>query len=173
LTTANNVKSSAPLSMAGGTLNVSGTNQTLNTLTLTGGVASTIDFGANNVSSHLTLGDSHALAANWSTGSTLGIADWSGSATGGGADTLLFGNGSGLTLDQVNAITFLNPTVNGSQWTGSFGAQLLSSGELVPIPEPSGLVALLGGCSVLAGLQRFRRRQLPKSPICQSGIGPF
>jgi autotransporter-associated beta strand protein len=148
------VNTAATLSLGGGTLNVNGTNQTLSTLTLTGG-ASTIDFGAGNTGCHLTLGDSHLLAANWASGATLSIIDWNGNGfTGGGADELLFGNGFGLTLAQVNAITFLNPA---GFAPGTYSAALLSTGELVAVPEPGALVSMLGGLGVL-GLVRRRRK---------------
>jgi autotransporter-associated beta strand protein len=151
LSVANNIKSAATLSMGGGTLNVSGTNQTLNTLNLTGGM-STIDFGAGNTGSHLTLGDSHAVT--WAGGATLSIMDWNGSSAGGGPDELLFGNSTGLTPAQIAAITFVNPV---GFTPGTYGAQLIGNELVAVVPEPGAWVSLLGGCGVLLGLRRRRR----------------
>jgi hypothetical protein len=82
------------------------------------------------------------------------IWNWSGTLTGGGSDQLFFGSSSaGLTPAQLASITFVDPVGLGS---GSYGAQLLSTGELVPVPEPSPLLAsglLLG----IVGMQRRRR----------------
>ena len=80
--------------------------------------------------------------------------NWSGSLAGGGPDQLFFGSSdAGLTPAQLASITFVDPAGLGS---GTYGAQLLTSGELVPVPEPSPLLAfsiLLG----IAGLQRRRK----------------
>ena len=151
----NAVKTSTPLILGGGTVNSAGFNQTFGTLNLSTG-ASTIDFGAANAGSVLLLADSTGVA--WGTAVTLSIADWNGSVTGGGADQLLFANtGGGLTAGQLASISFVNPTGFAS---GTYGARTVASGsniEIVPIPEPSTLIAFLGGAGML-GLVRRRAK---------------
>jgi hypothetical protein len=116
--------------LAGGTFATGGFSETLGTLTLTadstinlGNGASIINFAASN-------------AVGWTGGTLLTITNWTGNAAGGGTDRIFFGSaGTSLTASQIAQIRFLNP--NGFP-TGTYGAALLSTGELVPIfPEAS------------------------------------
>ena len=146
----NNVNSSATLSLGGGTLNLNGTSQTLGTMNLTSGL-STIDFGANNTGSTLTLADS--TGQTWAGGATLSITDWNSN------DHLLFSNTAGglSPTQQIPDITFVSPAGFGGT---NYGAQLVANGayvEVLPVPEPGTLASLIGGFGMLAGLQRFRR----------------
>jgi hypothetical protein len=62
------------------------------------------------------------------------VTNWNGSANGGGSDQLLFGNNSsGLTPAQLSQIVFVNPA--GSP-AGNYPANILPSGEVVPLPNP-------------------------------------
>jgi hypothetical protein len=107
-----------------------------------------MDFGAG--SAVFTFADSSG--APWS--GLMQIWNWTGALTGGGSDQLFFGSsGSGLTPAQLASISFIDPNELGS---GSYGAQLLGTGELIPVPEPSFWLAggiLLG----IAGLHHRRR----------------
>ncbi|HVJ45989.1 MAG TPA: autotransporter-associated beta strand repeat-containing protein, partial [Luteolibacter sp.] len=91
----------------------------------------------------------------WS--STLAILDWSGLSLGGGPDQVYFGtNASGITGSQLSKISFLNPTLDGQSYTGTFGAAILSTGEIVAVvPEPSLAALAFAG----AGAALFRRRR--------------
>lgn len=119
-------------------------------LTLSTGVVSTIDLGGG--ASIFLLANSSAQAWN----GTLSITNWSGSTSGGGTDQLFFGtDATGLTAGQIAAVSFLNPD---GFAPGTSGAQLLSTGELVVIPEPASAAMFLGGMASLLGLRRFRPR---------------
>ncbi len=77
--------------------------------------------------------DSSAL--NWDSSSRLVIQGWAGSYSGNGATQLYFGNSSGgLTPAQLALVRFLDPA--GSQ-PGSYNAQILSTGEVVPASPPA------------------------------------
>jgi len=145
------INNAATLSLGGGTFNTNSFNETVGALTLTGS-ASTIDFGVGNITSVLQLADSSL--ASWSGAATLSITDWNGSFTGGGADQLFFGNsGATLTAGKIAAITFINP----AGLTGTYGAQLLPSGELVAVPEPGSAALLIFGCLALPAMRRSRK----------------
>ncbi len=139
----------ATVALGGGTLNLNGNGQMAGPLSLTAGT-STIDFGVGNSGAVFTLANSSA--ATWQSGATLSIADWNGSLTGGGSDELLFSSSTGLTAGQIADISFLNPS---GMAQGVYNAQLLPGGEIVPVPEPTALAAMLGGLTVL-GLMRRR-----------------
>ena len=67
----------------------------------------------------------------WAGGATLVISDWNGNPAGGGAEQLKFGtSASGLTASQLAQIQIVNPSGYPS---GNYSAQLLSTGELVPV----------------------------------------
>ena len=89
-------------------------------------------------------------AATWGSGLTLTVSNWSGSAT----DQIFFGNSSSsLSPTQLSEISFIDPA---GFATGSYGALLLGSGELVPVPEPS-CVAVAAGLLGIAGWRERRR----------------
>lgn len=97
---------------------------------------------------NLTFGASNLAA--WSPTATLTISGWSGTARLSGTQgRILFGNNaSALTSGQLAKVTFQN---------FSPGAQLLASGELVPmaVPETEAVIAAL----CLAGLVAWRERR--------------
>src|SRR5439155_15156897 len=73
----------------------------------------------------------NSSAETWTPGATLVILNWNGNPSGGGAEQLKFGtSASGLTASQLARITFSNP---GGFPAGNYAAQLLSTGELVPV----------------------------------------
>jgi fibronectin-binding autotransporter adhesin len=136
-------------SLGGPALTLSGTvSESVGALTLNSAGTSVMDFGAG--SAVFTFADSSG--APWS--GLMQIWNWTGALTGGGSDQLFFGSsGSGLTPAQLASISFIDPNELGS---GSYGAQLLGTGELIPVPEPSFWLAggiLLG----IAGLHHRRR----------------
>lgn len=87
----------------------------------------------------LRFADSSSLP--WANGATLTISNWSGSLNGGGSQQVFFGtSASGLTAPQLSHLQFSNPAGLPS---GTYSAQILSDGEVVPNqgpPPPPGLV---------------------------------
>jgi len=136
---------SSPVSLGGGTLSstVNGSVTTTGILSLSGGGVSRIDFGGG--STVLSFADS--TAATWT--GTLQVLNWTGNLSGGGSDQLIFGS-SGLDATKISQVTFVDP--NGI--SGNFGAQFAGT-ELVPVPEPTALMAVLAALG--AALQRRRR----------------
>lgn len=99
---------------------------------------SVVDLGAGSVT--LNMANSSALA--WAGAATLEIWNWSGQATGGGIDRIFFGtSASSLTLQQLANINIYGDS--GQTLLGQ--STLLTSGELVAIPEPRCLVLLMSG----------------------------
>lgn len=149
-TAANVINDAAEVVMEGGSFITGGFSDTLGTFTLAG--TATIDLGA---------GASVLVFANSGTREwtgTLTIANWSGNQLGSGTDQLFFGSGlGGLTAAQVAAIQFIDPE---GFAPGAYGANLLPTGELVVVPEPSVAIALLGGGALLVSTLRRRRRSL-------------
>ena len=113
----------------GGTLSVSVSQNTMGQLGLSAN--GTISLG--NQPLVLRFADSSNL--NWDPNSRLTIAGWNGSYSGNGSNQVYFGNTSnGLTLGQLSQIQFLDPA--GSQ-PGQYKAQILSTGEVVPVATAS------------------------------------
>ncbi len=151
---ANSIKSTAAVVMgipsstsstAAATLLTNNTNQQMGVFTLSGNAV--IDF---NLSGHtgavsLKFADSSAVSSSWN--GTLSIDNWVSNG-----DHLFFGNGTGtgLTQAQLNMITFYSDGGSSSLGTATFAA----GGEVVPVPEPAGLLTLLGGAGLLLGLRR-------------------
>lgn len=147
---ADRINDSASVTMSGGTLDTAGFAENLGSFTLAGTAA--IDLG--NGASVLRFLDSSGNAPSWT--GTLSISNWSGTLTGGGTDQLFFGsNASGLTSEQLAMIQFINPA---GFDPGTYGAQILSTGEIVAIPEPGSAVTLLCALGMFGSLGRIRRR---------------
>jgi fibronectin-binding autotransporter adhesin len=141
------INNSAGLTLGGGTFTPAGHSETLGTLTLSAN--STIE---------LTLGDNSQdirFSDYARTGGLLSINNWTTIAgTSGTAGRLLFSTSA----------TFDSTELANVQFTGfGTGAQLISFGggfnELVPVPEPSSIVAALGLIGI-AGLHRRRKRRI-------------
>ncbi|MEA3188133.1 MAG: hypothetical protein QOD99_1963 [Chthoniobacter sp.] len=108
---------------------------------------SVVDMGSG--SSVLAFADSHL--SSWT--GTLSVYNWSGNpGYGGGSDRLFFGNTStGLTSSQLGEIVFYSGA--GSGLLGS--ARMLGTGEVVPVPEPTTILAGIG----MAGFVGWRERR--------------
>jgi autotransporter-associated beta strand protein len=144
------INNSANMSLNGGTFATGGFSDTLNTLTLA--ADSTIDLG--NGSSVLKFTDSSSVP--WTSNTTLSITNWSGSLTGGGTDQIYFGvNSNGLNTSQLSQIIFVNPL---GLISGNYAAKILSTGEIVPVPEP-GVIAAAALLLTWLGWRERRRWQ--------------
>ncbi|MEM6601371.1 MAG: autotransporter-associated beta strand repeat-containing protein [Verrucomicrobiota bacterium] len=132
----NIITDSVATTLGGGTLDTGGNSDTLGTLTLSSN--STIDLNSGN--SILQFADSSGIG--WTSGTTLLISNWSGALeTGGGTDQVFFGNSvSGLTTGQIGQIQFLDPV---GLAPGLYGARILTTGEVIPLPEAESAVALV------------------------------
>ena len=148
----NQIASGVNMVLNGGIFETGGFSDTLSTLTLSAN--STLDMGSG--ASIINYADSSGTT--WAPGSILSITNWSGNAAGGGTDQLYFGSSaSGLTAGQISQIVFINPL---GFAPGSYGAQLLASGELTPVvPEPSTYAM---GIALLGVTTYYRLRQLKK-----------
>ena len=146
----NALPASSALVLSGGTLSTGGYSQaTSSPLTLQGN--SVIDLGVGSTSV-LSVGDSSA--ATWTPGMTLIVEDWNGALAGNGTERLMFGSStSALTGTELGDIQFLNPAGLPS---ATYSAQILSTGEVVPIPEPGTLLLLAVG---LLGLLAYAWRK--------------
>ena len=132
----NRLSDKVNVQMAGGAFATGGFNEQVGELTLTRD--SIIDLGQGE--SVLKFSDSSS--SGWAAGEVVEVRNWSGSAGGGGVDQLYFGNSpEGLTGDQLGQIQFFDPFGENS---GRFPARILPSGEIVPAPEPSTILAALG-----------------------------
>jgi fibronectin-binding autotransporter adhesin len=154
LGSANQIADGTDLILNGGTLRTgnasAGYAESLGDLTLN--ASSTIDLGSAAGLRDLVFIDSNGVG--WSGGATLTVANWAGSLTGGTAGRIFFGsNASGLDEGQLSQIAFSGY---------SAGAQLLGTGELVPlnltaaVPEP-GTYAAAAILLVLAVWHHRRR----------------
>jgi len=155
---------SAPITLNSGVLQVlASQSEALGTLTLNGG-ASTLSLGAS--SDVINFADSSALA--WT--GTLAISDWNGASAGGGSDEVFIGATNDLTSAQLADVSFLNPVVDGVTFNGTYGADQLTSGELVAaIPEPGTWAMMLAGAGMLCVWQRSRRR-VRKVTTVENGV---
>ncbi|HOX59446.1 MAG TPA: immunoglobulin domain-containing protein, partial [Candidatus Paceibacterota bacterium] len=125
---ANQIGDALPMTLAGGVFQTAGFSEQLGALTLTAN--SVIDLGAG--ASALAFAASSGVA--WNAGTTLTIANWNGSITGGGTDRITFGSAaSGLTSAQVGQIRFANPP---GFPAGDYAAAMLGTGEVVPATAP-------------------------------------
>ncbi|RYD31595.1 MAG: PEP-CTERM sorting domain-containing protein, partial [Verrucomicrobiaceae bacterium] len=144
------INNAADITLENGTITTVGNQtETMGRLTLIGD--NTLDLvGLANV-----IRMASSAGQTWS--SSLSILNWNGSAAGGGPDQFFLGtDATGVTGDQLTKIFFVNPEVDGVLRTGTFGASILNTGEIVAvIPEPS-VTFLLAGASL--GLVLRRRR---------------
>jgi autotransporter-associated beta strand protein len=145
---ANRISDAAPISLGapGSTLQLSGAvTETLGALTLAGGAgARVIDFGAT--SGVLTFASLSAASSL-----PLQIWNWSGNiGIGGGTDRLFITNGFGGSL-VASDVSFFSGSGTGLY---SGATAFTSGGELVPVPEASTLLAVLGLMAPLAWRER-------------------
>ncbi len=131
----NRIADSTAMTLSGGTFATGGFSETLDTLTLS--ASSVINMGSGSSVLRYAVSSSEI----WNSGASLVVSQWSGSLSGGGTDQLYFGNNTGgVTAGQLAQITFLNPEGFDA---GTYGAVILSSGEVVPIvPEVETWVAI-------------------------------
>jgi autotransporter-associated beta strand protein len=144
---ASNVLNDAALTLSSGTLSTGATtgfNETLGTLDLNTAASLTLALGTGVHS--LQFADSHLI--DWS-GSTLTITGWTGLAGASGtAGKIFFGNSAaGLTSGQLSQINFSGY---------SNGATILSTGEIVAVPEPSTWALLAFSLTTVIVLRRRR-----------------
>ena len=144
------VNNNATVSLGqGAVLQMAGFSDTFSTLAVTGTNA-ILDLSAGSSLVNF----ANSSSADW-TGGLLTVLGWNGSLGGGGAEQLRIAE-SGLTLNQLGQVVFLNP--NGYA-AGTYSAKFVGT-ELVPdalIPEPSAaLLALLGGTGFLVRRRRQR-----------------
>ena len=144
------ITDSVNVSLGGGTLASGGFNETVGTLTLAS--SSIIDFG--NATSVVRFASSSGVS--WTAGQTLIITNWTGSYAGGGPDQLFFGSAiTALTGSQLGQIQFTDSSGNRQL------ANILSTGEVVPIPEP----ATVFGVGLVLALVLYRERRLVREWI--------
>jgi autotransporter-associated beta strand protein len=154
---ANQIANGTDLILDGGTFRtgnaLAGYAESLGDLTLN--ASSTIDLGAASGLRDLVFVDSSGVA--WSGGATLTVANWAGTLSGGTAGRIFFGSSaSGLGSGQLSQIAFSGY---------SAGAQLLGTGELVPlnltaaVPEPGTYAA----AAILLALAIWHHRRRMRS----------
>jgi autotransporter-associated beta strand protein len=148
----NAIVNTARLTLGGGVLAAANHRAAFADLTNTGD--STLDLGVGSTAAVLNFGDSHDNS--WL--GTLTVLNWNGNSTGGGGDEVFFGTSAGgLTGGQLGEIIFLDPTIDGVARTGSFGASILGTGEIVAVPEPGTWTSLLVGLGALGFCRRRRQ----------------
>jgi hypothetical protein len=114
------------LTLINGTWQEATNGAQLGQLILGAGSNSTIQLSTN--ACVLQFADSSGL--NWSANSALTVLNWSGSAAGGGAQQIIFGNNStALTAQQLGQVQFANPA---GFAPGNYVAKMLGNGEIVP-----------------------------------------
>jgi autotransporter-associated beta strand protein len=161
------INDAATMTLNGGTFNTGGLKEgstgTAGVGALTLQANSIIDLGVASTTSILHFAASNLAA--WTAAKTLTIHDWNGSLSGGGAEELLFGtSSSGLTASQIAEIQFLNPSGLGP---GTWGAKILATGEIVPVPEPS---TWAGGVLAVVSILSTQRRRLLRFVRSRSGV---
>jgi len=144
------INNSATVTLNGGTFKTGGLSEgsSVGVGALTLQANSYIDLGSGSSLIHF----ANSSAAAWVANKVLEIDNWSGSQGGGGMDRLLFGtDSSGLTASQIAEVHFLNPSGFSA---GTYGAVILATGEIVPVPEPSTWVAAAFAFAGLGFTQR-------------------
>lgn len=102
-----------------------------------------IDLGGGNAD----LGFADSSAQSWNSAAILVLTNWGGSTNGGGNDQVRFGtSASALTANQLSQIRFLNPAGFAS---GTYAAQILETGEVVPMQRPTISFSRIGADLVL------------------------
>jgi autotransporter-associated beta strand protein len=117
------ISNTAGITLAGGALTAQNVTETMGALTLTG--ASVINLGTDGTTQDLT------FASLTDSGGSLVIYNWSGSQFSSGTDDRIFATGT------APGTIFGDVLFNGF----AQGAIVLASGEVVPIPEPSSVIA--------------------------------
>ncbi|MDB5297011.1 MAG: autotransporter-associated beta strand repeat protein [Phycisphaerales bacterium] len=126
-----------------------GTAATAGAGPLTSQNASVVDFGSGSAS---VLHFADSSGRTWS--GTLQVLRWAGDVGGGTGDQLLFGTSvAGLTTGQLSRVSFVDPV---GLAAGTYAAQILPTGEVVPVPEPT--TVGLAAATAAAGLFARRRR---------------
>jgi autotransporter-associated beta strand protein len=144
------INNSSNLTLAGGIFGTQGNSEALGTLTLN--ATSTIDLGHG--SSILQFANSTFTV--WQPSAQLQIQNWSGLTTGGGTDQIYFGNSNtGLNASKLGQIQFINPA---GFAPGTYGAKILSTGEVVPVPEPASI--LTAALLLIFCLFRMQRKNM-------------
>ncbi|GHB98840.1 autotransporter-associated beta strand repeat-containing protein [Cerasicoccus arenae] len=139
------------------TWNLNDSNEVLGSLTLTNNSSVNIDLGSNPADGSI-VKFADSASTTWSGTGSLVISGWNGSYGGGGTDQFFIGSTvNGVTNDQLSRIFFSNPP---GLPTGLYTAQILSTGEIVPIPVPEPSTYFIGGV-MISGLILFewKRRQ--------------
>ena len=135
--TARNRISNSGYFKLGGTLRAGDADESLGRFILA--TNALIDLGGGKAK----LAFANSAGETWNSAASLTITNWA--SIGGGQDRLSFGsNTSGLTVEQLETVRFINP---GGYTPGEYSAKLLENGELVPglmrsismAPAPSGL----------------------------------
>lgn len=145
------INNGADVTLENGRIISNGFAETMGRLTLIGD--NTLDLvSLGNI---VRMGNSSGVT--WS--STLSILNWNGNSLGGGPDQFFIGTDqTGVTGSQLSKIFFVDPEIDGILRTGTYGANILATGEIVAvIPEPSATVLLAGAACSLAF---FRRRRI-------------
>jgi hypothetical protein len=76
------------------------------------------------------LGFANSSSETWAGGATLGISNWNGNPSGGGAEQISFSSdNTGLTSQQLSQVQFIFPA---GLPIGTYSARILPSGEVVP-----------------------------------------
>jgi fibronectin-binding autotransporter adhesin len=148
---ANVIPDAAELTLNNAMLIARGPTETLGSLAITGN--SQLDL----VSAGNAVFFADSSTTSWS--GDLAILNWVAQSFGETGDNKLYFGTDADGLDeafQVSRISFVNPTVGGTVQSGSYGAMILSTGEIVAvIPEPSSsLLILLGSISLISRRRR-------------------
>lgn len=147
------------MTLSGGTYATNSHNQDaglLGTLTLT--ATSYIDFGASSTSK-IYFANSSGTSGSWTPTGDLILLNWNGTPIVGGGNTQIYfgNNNSGLTNSQLARIWFSNPT---GFAPGFYQGILLSTGELVPVPEFSTYMGAIALIIFTLGYECKRRRKV-------------
>lgn len=135
----NRIVDSVNMSLSGGTFDTGGFSETLGTLTLS--LGSEIDLGAG---SGQALHFANSSGASWLGTEALVIENWTPSS-----QQIFFGSAvGGLTPTQLGQIVFSTPV-------GYFGAQILPTGEIRPVPEAK----TVAGVCLISVFILFRERK--------------
>jgi len=139
---------SSILTLNSATFNTNGFDEALGALILLG------DSNFNLGSGDSVIAFADSSGQSWTAGQTFILLKWTGSLSGGGTDQVLFGSdASGLTSGQLGQITFRDPDGLG---LGDYAAQILGTGEVVPVPEASTYALVLG---LVAGVYLIYRKR--------------